>query len=83
MTTFDGLFVSGEANFSDHDANRFGVSALMQGLADGYFILPQTIANYLARKKFDKIKPNHEKLQQALNAAKVRIEQLMKLKHCN
>nr|WP_225879284.1 hypothetical protein [Isorropodon fossajaponicum symbiont] len=46
-------------------------------MADGYFILPQTIANYLARNKFDKIEPNHEKVQQALNAAKVRIEQLM------
>ncbi len=50
---------------------------LIQGLADGYFILPQTIANYLAINKFNKIESNHEKVQQALNAAKVRIEQLM------
>ncbi len=77
MTTLDGLFAAGEANFSDHGANRLGASALMQGLADGYFILPQTIANYLARNTFDKIKPNHEKVEQALNAAKARIEQLM------
>lgn len=77
MTTLDGLFAAGEANFSDHGANRLGASALMQGLADGYFILPQTIANYLARNTFDKIKPSHEKVEQALNAAKARIEQLM------
>jgi succinate dehydrogenase / fumarate reductase flavoprotein subunit len=77
MTTLDGLFAAGEANFSDHGANRLGASALMQGLADGYFILPQTIANYLARNTFDKIKPSHEKVEQALNATKARIEQLM------
>ncbi len=77
MTTLNGLFVAGEANFSDHGANRLGASALMQGLADGYFILPQTIANYLARNTFDEIKPNHKKVQRALNIAKVRIEQLM------
>ncbi len=48
MTTIPGLFVLGEANFSDHGANRLGASALMQGLADGYFILPYTIGNFLA-----------------------------------
>jgi succinate dehydrogenase / fumarate reductase flavoprotein subunit len=48
MATLDGLFVAGEANFSDHGANRLGASALMQGLADGYFILPYTLSNYLA-----------------------------------
>src|SRR3979411_589307 len=48
MTTVDGLFAAGEANFSDHGANRLGASALMQGLADGYFILPATLGNYLA-----------------------------------
>src|SRR6185503_4335451 len=48
MSTIPGLFVAGEANFSDHGANRLGASALMQGLADGYFILPYTIPNYLA-----------------------------------
>src|ERR1700742_226732 len=48
MTTIDGLFVAGEANFSDHGANRLGASALMQGLADGYFVLPYTLGNYLA-----------------------------------
>jgi succinate dehydrogenase / fumarate reductase flavoprotein subunit len=48
MTTIPGLFAAGEANFSDHGANRLGASALMQGLADGYFVLPSTLAGYLA-----------------------------------
>jgi len=55
MSTVPGLFVIGEANFSDHGANRLGASALMQGLADGYFILPYTIGNYLAANKLDKV----------------------------
>jgi len=59
MSTVPGLFVIGEANFSDHGANRLGASALMQGLADGYFVLPLTIGNYLARHKRDKLDPHH------------------------
>src|SRR2546425_32895 len=59
MSTIPGLFVAGEANFSDHGANRLGASALMQGLADGYFILPSTIANYLGQAKLDKVAPDH------------------------
>ena len=59
MSTIPGLHVIGEANFSDHGANRLGASALMQGLADGYFILPATIAEYLASAKLDKIDPLH------------------------
>jgi succinate dehydrogenase flavoprotein subunit len=55
MSTVPGLFVAGEANFSDHGANRLGASALMQGLADGYFIIPYTLGNYLAQNKFEKI----------------------------
>jgi succinate dehydrogenase / fumarate reductase flavoprotein subunit len=55
MSTIPGLFVAGEANFSDHGANRLGASALMQGLADGYFILPYTIGNYLATTKLEKV----------------------------
>ena len=51
MTTVPGLYAAGEANFSDHGANRLGASALMQGLADGYFVLPNTISNYLARAR--------------------------------
>jgi len=58
MSTIPGLFVTGEANFSDHGANRLGASALMQGLADGYFILPYTVGNYLASNKFDQVQPD-------------------------
>jgi succinate dehydrogenase / fumarate reductase flavoprotein subunit len=58
MSTIPGLFVTGEANFSDHGANRLGASALMQGLADGYFILPYTVGNYLASNKLDQVQPD-------------------------
>jgi len=77
MTTLDGLFAGGEANFSDHGANRLGASALMQGLADGYFILPQTIANYLARNAFDKVDENHAQVQAVLTKVKDRVDRLM------
>ena len=60
MSTIPGLFVIGEANFSDHGANRLGASALMQGLSDGYFILPYTIGDYLASAKLDEIAPDEE-----------------------
>jgi succinate dehydrogenase / fumarate reductase flavoprotein subunit len=59
MSTIPGLFVAGEANFSDHGANRLGASALMQGLADGYFVLPYTLSNYLASEKFEKLDGDH------------------------
>lgn len=59
MSNLPGLFVVGEANFSDHGANRLGASALMQGLADGYFVLPYTLANYLAQIKLDKVGSDH------------------------
>jgi len=59
MSTIPGLFVAGEANFSDHGANRLGASALMQGLADGYFILPYTIADYIGRTRPDKVDTRH------------------------
>ena len=59
MSTIPGLFVIGEANFSDHGANRLGASALMQGLADGYFIVPYTIGDYLATAKLEKVDSNH------------------------
>jgi succinate dehydrogenase / fumarate reductase flavoprotein subunit len=59
MATIPGLFVAGEANFSDQGANRLGASALMQGLADGYFILPCTLPNYLASTKLDKVDTSH------------------------
>jgi succinate dehydrogenase / fumarate reductase flavoprotein subunit len=59
MSTIPGLYVIGEANFSDHGANRLGASALMQGLADGYFVLPNTIGDYLASTKFDMVETSH------------------------
>ena len=59
MSTIPGLFVLGEANFSDHGANRLGASALMQGLSDGYFVLPYTVGNYLAGTKLDRISTDH------------------------
>jgi succinate dehydrogenase / fumarate reductase flavoprotein subunit len=59
MSTIPGLFVAGEANFSDHGANRLGASALMQGLADGYFILPYTLPNYLASNTLEKVDTAH------------------------
>jgi succinate dehydrogenase / fumarate reductase flavoprotein subunit len=69
MSTIPGLFVIGEANFSDHGANRLGASALMQGLADGYFILPYTIGDYIASTKLDKVEPDHAATRQAVNCA--------------
>ena len=59
MSTIPGLFVAGEANFSDHGANRLGASALMQGLADGYFILPYTLPNYIASSSLEKVDTSH------------------------
>ncbi len=60
QSTIPGLHVLGEANFSDHGANRLGASALMQGLADGYFVIPYTIGHYLASNKLEKVDTNHE-----------------------
>jgi succinate dehydrogenase flavoprotein subunit len=71
MTTIPGLFVLGEANFSDHGANRLGASALMQGLADGYFIIPYTIGDYLASAKLamaDETHPDCKKVESEVNA---------------
>src|SRR5690606_35346630 len=59
MSTLPGLHVIGEANFSDHGANRLGASALMQGLADGYFVLPYTIGDYLASTKLEPVGVDH------------------------
>jgi succinate dehydrogenase / fumarate reductase flavoprotein subunit len=70
MSTIPGLYVIGEANFSDHGANRLGASALMQGLADGYFVLPVTIGDYLAQTKFDKIDATHAAFVEAEFAVK-------------
>ncbi|MGD0813412.1 MAG: fumarate reductase/succinate dehydrogenase flavoprotein subunit [Verrucomicrobiota bacterium] len=67
MSTIPGLFVLGEANFSDHGANRLGASALMQGLADGYFIAPYTMGDYLATAKQPKARPDQPEFKQAIN----------------
>src|SRR5207253_9783077 len=69
MTTIDGLYAIGEANFSDHGANRLGASALMQGLADGYFILPYTVGDYLATTKLAKVDSDSIESKQAVNCA--------------
>jgi succinate dehydrogenase / fumarate reductase flavoprotein subunit len=65
MSTIPGLYVLGEANFSDHGANRLGASALMQGLADGYFIIPYTIGDYLAKTKLGKVDMDHAEVKRA------------------
>jgi succinate dehydrogenase / fumarate reductase flavoprotein subunit len=75
-----GLFVAGEANFSDHGANRLGASALMQGLGDGYFVVPYTIGNYLAANKFEKLETTHASFKQAQDAVKSEISKLMSIK---
>ncbi|SMN10736.1 Succinate dehydrogenase flavoprotein subunit [uncultured Candidatus Thioglobus sp.] len=76
MTTIDGLFAGGEANFSDHGANRLGASALMQGLADGYFVLPQTVASYLTRREFETVDNQHQAVIDAVSKVKERLEKL-------
>jgi len=81
MSTVPGLHVIGEANFSDHGANRLGASALMQGLADGYFVLPYTIGNYLAGVKPEKVDVNsHPAFTDAVNAVKAQTNQLLNIK---
>jgi succinate dehydrogenase / fumarate reductase flavoprotein subunit len=65
MSNITGLFVAGEANFSDHGANRLGASALMQGLSDGYFVLPATMGNYIASEKPEKVDTNHPAFAEA------------------
>ncbi|HEX5199562.1 MAG TPA: fumarate reductase/succinate dehydrogenase flavoprotein subunit [Actinoplanes sp.] len=77
QSTIPGLFVVGEANFSDHGANRLGASALMQGLGDGYFVLPTTLGNYLASGPFEKIAPDHEAVVSAKAAVEDRIAKLL------
>ena len=76
MSTIPGLFVIGEANFSDHGANRLGASALMQGLADGYFILPYTMADYLAKMKFASLKTNHPEFEKTNRDVVERVKKL-------
>ena len=80
MSNIPGLFVIGEANFSDHGANRLGASALMQGLADGYFILPYTLGNYLADTKADKVDHNHAAFKNTEAEVTEQITRLLKIK---
>jgi succinate dehydrogenase / fumarate reductase flavoprotein subunit len=80
MSTIPGLHVIGEANFSDHGANRLGASALMQGLADGYFILPSTIGDYLATAKLPKIDANHPECRLVQEEATVLTRRLLDIK---
>ncbi len=80
MSTLPGLFVGGEANFSDHGANRLGASALMQGLADGYFVLPATIPNYLASNKFDKVDTSNPAFAQVKAEVTERLQKLLSIK---
>lgn len=77
MSSIDGLFVGGEANFSDHGANRLGASALMQGLSDGYFILPYTIGNYLGSTTLDKVDVNMPEFNDAQKTAKDQLDKLL------
>ena len=77
MSTVPGLHVLGEANFSDHGANRLGASALMQGLADGYFIIPVTIGDYLASTKLEKVGADHSEVRGTLEAVAKRTKRLL------
>ena len=79
MSTVPGLFVLGEANFSDHGANRLGASALMQGLADGYFIVSNTLADYLATAKLDKVDLGNDAVKEAENSVDTRVKKLLSI----
>lgn len=80
MSTIPGLHVLGEANFSDHGANRLGASALMQGLADGYFVIPYTIGHYLATNEIEKVDIEHPEFKKAHEDVSGRINKLMNIK---
>jgi succinate dehydrogenase / fumarate reductase flavoprotein subunit len=79
MSTIPGLFVGGEANFSDQGANRLGASALMQGLSDGYFILPATVPDYLARNPREKVDPSHQAFREVEEEVRRRTQALLKV----
>jgi len=78
MSTIPGLHVLGEANFSDHGANRLGASALMQGLCDGYFVIPYTLGDYIAGQTFEKVDTNHPAFKESEDYVKARIAALLK-----
>ncbi|MGD9547125.1 MAG: fumarate reductase/succinate dehydrogenase flavoprotein subunit [Candidatus Krumholzibacteriia bacterium] len=80
QSTIEGLFIAGEANFSDHGANRLGASALMQGLADGYFVVPRVVASYLAGAKLGKVSTDHESFKAVEDEVRARIQRLLAIK---
>jgi succinate dehydrogenase / fumarate reductase flavoprotein subunit len=80
MSNVRGLHVLGEANFSDHGANRLGASALMQGLADGYFVIPYTLANYLGGTQFSAVSTDHDAFKEAEHNVQDRIDRLLAVK---
>ena len=80
MSNLPGLFALGEANFSDHGANRLGASALMQGLADGYFVIPYTLGGYIASTEQEQIEIDHPEFQKAEEESVSRIESLLSIK---
>lgn len=80
MSTIPGLHVLGEANFSDHGANRLGASALMQGLADGYFVIPYTIGHYLAGTELPKVTTEHDAFDEAVDGITKRVDRLLSIK---
>lgn len=80
MTTVPGLYALGECNFSDHGANRLGASALMQGLADGYFVIPFTVGDYLAGLGFDPVDKNHPNFEKTRQEVEDRVHKLLALK---
>ena len=80
MSNVPGLHVLGEANFSDHGANRLGASALMQGLADGYFVIPYTLANYLGGVAFPPVSTDHDAFKEAEDAVQSRITRMLQAK---
>jgi succinate dehydrogenase / fumarate reductase flavoprotein subunit len=80
MSTLPGLHVIGEANFSDHGANRLGASALMQGLADGYFVIPYTIGHYLASNKLEKVDASHPAAREAEAGVRERVGKLLSIR---
>ncbi len=79
MSTIPGLFVLGEANFSDHGGNRLGASALMQGLADGYFVIPNTLGEYLATNKLSEVSADAGEFTECMNEVKERTEKLLSI----
>ncbi|HTZ17246.1 MAG TPA: fumarate reductase/succinate dehydrogenase flavoprotein subunit [Dissulfurispiraceae bacterium] len=79
QSNLPGLFVLGEANFSDHGANRLGASALMQGLGDGYFVIPYTIANYLAQTKPGKVSAEHPEFKKSISDVETMTKKLLSI----